>query len=275
MLEELKNMLWACNQKILKHYHEETYTVRKKQDRSPVTEADLESSIFLVNALKQLTPEIPVISEEMELPFHEERKNWKKYWLIDPLDGTREFIKRNGEFSVCVALIENNIPVTGLISIPTENTIYYAQNGLGAWKQKKGEKPERIHGRLANPEQNNTLIASRTFQENPSLGKDFREFFNIDHIYFVGSAIKFCHLAEGRAELYLRKAPCMEWDVAAGECIYRNSLPESADPALPFRYNKPSFENPNGFIIGHSQSLTQKIKFFSEAHKLKQSKESK
>ncbi|MFO1433109.1 MAG: 3'(2'),5'-bisphosphate nucleotidase CysQ [Candidatus Competibacteraceae bacterium] len=192
------------------------FQVDEKEDNSPLTAADLASHKAIVAGLQQLTPEIPILSEESAgIPFAE-RQCWERFWLVDPLDGTKEFIKRNGEFTVNIALVEGHEPVLGVVQIPVKGLCYFAARGQGAFRQETGRTVERIE---VSPLGTGPVrvVGSRSHG-----GKRLEEFVARlgDHtLVSIGSALKFCLVAEGKADIYPRLGLTSEWDTAAAQCI--------------------------------------------------------
>ncbi len=199
---------------ILKIYQQD-FAVEHKDDDSPLTAADLAAHRCLMEGLARLTPEIPRLSEEgADIPYAE-RKTWSRYWLIDPLDGTREFVKRNGEFTVNVALIEQGRPVLGVVHAPVLGTTYSAAVGAGAWKQQAGADPIAIRcSKTATPAR---IVASRS-HVTPEL-EALLQRLPAHEAMNIGSSLKLCLVAEGKADFYPRLGLTSEWDTAAGHCI--------------------------------------------------------
>lgn len=244
----------------------EVYTtnffVETKSDNTPVTNADKVSSRTIVNILSQSN--IPIISEEEEIEDYSTRKNHKRLWLIDPLDGTKEFVKRNGEFAVNIALIENQKPVIGIIYAPVLKDMYFAAENFGGFKFHHEENfsfqhPDEIFDSaqklpLQKLPENYTVVASRSHlsrEINQRVDYLKNVYGTVDMIN-VGSSIKQCWVAEGKAHEYPRFGTTMEWDTAAGQCILEQSNAALIDLAtdLPMRYNKESLKN-NFFIAKH------------------------
>ena len=190
------------------------FNITDKADNSPLTAADLASHQLIVNALQTLTPELPVLSEEAADISWNIRKTWQRYWLVDPLDGTKEFIKRNGEFTVNIALIEDGEPVLGVIYAPVLNKTYYAAKGEGAFV-KHGDASRAI--RVATPGDTVRVVGSRS-HPSPDLAGYLAQFPKHDMVP-VGSSLKFCLVAEGSADVYPRFGPTMQWDTGAGHII--------------------------------------------------------
>jgi 3'(2'), 5'-bisphosphate nucleotidase len=220
--------------------------VREKEDRSPVTLADEVAHGILVEGLRRLDPATPVVSEEDAMASFEDRRGWRRFWLVDPLDGTKEFIKRRAEFTVNVGLIENGEPVFGVVLAPALDLLYWGAKGEGAWREEKGGAPERIYSASPAPGTPLTVVESLS-HPSPEL-EEYLRTIPVARRVKAGSSLKFCWVAEGRADIYPRLGPTMEWDVAAGDCIYRQSGREAERPS-PLTYNKPDLRNPS-FVIG-------------------------
>jgi 3'(2'), 5'-bisphosphate nucleotidase len=189
---------------------------RAKADASPLTEADLRAHRLILAALGQLTPDIPVLSEEsVEIPFSE-RSQWTRYWLVDPLDGTKEFVSRNGEFTVNIALISGHRPEMGVVHIPVTDTTYSGIPGVGAWRDTGGRGRMGITvRRVAKPPLR--VVGSRS-HGNDALGKALAVL-GPHELKPAGSSIKLCLVADGSADLYPRLGPTSEWDIAAGQAV--------------------------------------------------------
>jgi 3'(2'), 5'-bisphosphate nucleotidase len=219
--------------------------VREKDDRSPVTLADEVAHELLVDGLSEIDPGTPIISEEDTLAPYEARRGWRRFWLVDPLDGTKEFIKRRAEFTVNVALIEDGEPVLGVVLAPAMDLLYWAVKGEGAWRE-NGSGAERIYSSPAAPGTALTVVESLS---HPSAELEtYLQTIPVARRVKAGSSLKFCWVAEGRADVYPRLGPTMEWDVAAGDCVYRQSG-RAGERVSPLTYNKPDLRNPS-FIIG-------------------------
>ena len=220
--------------------------VREKDDRSPVTLADEVAHRILLEGLHRLDPDTPVVSEEAEAADFETRRGWRRFWLVDPLDGTKEFIKRRAEFTVNVGLIQDGEPVFGVVEAPALDLVYWAVKGGGAWREEKGRAAERIYSTAPAPGTPLTIVESLS-HPSPEL-EEYLQTIPVAQRVKAGSSLKFCWVAEGRADLYPRLGPTMEWDVAAGDCVYRQSG-DGAERRSPLRYNKPDLRNAN-FVIG-------------------------
>ena len=228
------------------YYNGAAVGVREKDDRSPVTLADEVAHGILVDGLRRLDPSTPVISEEAEAASFETRRGWSRFWLVDPLDGTKEFIKHRAEFTVNVALIEHGEPVLGVVLAPALDLLYWAVKGEGAWREEKARPAERIYSTAPRPGAPLTVVESLS-HPSPEL-EEYLHTVPVARRVKAGSSLKFCWVAEGRADIYPRLGPTMEWDVAAGDCIYRQSGRDGERPS-PLTYNKPDLRN-TSFVIG-------------------------
>jgi 3'(2'), 5'-bisphosphate nucleotidase len=235
----------AAGDAILAVYAQD-FDVDFKADASPLTEADLASHRHIVAALSALTPELPILSEESaEIPY-DERADWRTFWLVDPLDGTKEFVKRNGEFTVNIALIQGGRPVLGVVHAPVLGVTYSAAEGEGAFRH-DGDAETAI---VTRPPQGRrlTVVASRSHSNEATaafleeLGRDF----DIE-VTSKGSALKICLVADGEANLYPRTGPTMEWDTAAAQAVLEAAGGVMAvfGSAEPLRYNKADLRNPH------------------------------
>jgi 3'(2'), 5'-bisphosphate nucleotidase len=206
----------AAGREILEVYAARAVAPTTKADDSPLTAADLRSHRLIVQRLGELTPGVPVLSEESaEVPFSV-RAQWQRYWLVDPLDGTREFLSRNGEFTVNIALIEGHTPVLGVVHVPVTATTYSGLPGEGAWRERAAEPalPIRVATRSATPLR---IVGSRSHRGD-SLDA-FLARVGPHELLGVGSSLKFCLVAEGAADVYPRLGPTSEWDTAAAHAV--------------------------------------------------------
>lgn len=219
----------SAGEKILEVYNKD-FDVEFKEDNSPLTLADQKSHEVIANYLSNT--EYPILSEEgRSIPF-EERKEWKTFWIVDPLDGTKEFVKRNGEFTVNIALIENNRPILGVIYIPVQQSLYFADTFIGSYKIDKIDSANKLSGvsdfilngkSLPLNAQNETftIVGSKSHMtpETEEFIKNLENTHGKIEVMSKGSSLKICMVAEGKANIYPRFAPTMEWDVAAGHAI--------------------------------------------------------
>jgi 3'(2'), 5'-bisphosphate nucleotidase len=216
LLERSTMIARAAGREILEVYGADALPATAKADDSPLTAADLRAHRLIVEELGRLTPELPVLSEESaHVPFAA-RSQWRRYWLVDPLDGTREFLSRNGEFTVNIALIENHSPVLGVVHVPVTDTTYRGMPGGGAWRQ-HGAEPEaaiRVAEHSGMPVR---IVGSRSHRGD-SLDA-FLERVGPHALLAIGSSLKFCLVAEGAADVYPRLGPTSEWDIAAAHAV--------------------------------------------------------
>lgn len=234
--------------KILEIYAS-SYSIENKQDNTPLTTADLAADKIIRQALKELTPEIPILTEESDFIPFEIRRQWDRYWLVDPLDGTREFIKRNGEFTVNIALIENQQSIIGVINAPVLKTDYFAWRNGGAFKKADGQTAQKIQTRVA--DKNNLIIAGSRSHSSDKLKAYIAKLGDIK-LLSVGSSLKSCMVAEGTVDLYPRLGLTSEWDTAAAQCIVEEAGGHITKTDLsPLRYNtKDCLLNPEFFAFG-------------------------
>lgn len=237
-----------ASEKILTIYNTE-FDVTSKEDNTPLTEADMAAHHVITDGLRDLTPDIPILSEEsVDIPF-KIRQQWDYYWLVDPLDGTREFVKRNGEFTVNIALIDRHKPILGVIHTPVSGVLYFANNEDGSFKQIPGDKPVSI--RTRKKPDDHTLVAGSRSHRGSSL-KEFLEKIGKYEIVSMGSSLKSCLVAEGSVDIYPRLGPTSEWDTAAAQCVVENAGGQLLDLSMkPLEYNrKDSLLNPHFLVIG-------------------------
>jgi len=248
LLPDLVDISREAGRQIMDVY-ETDFAVEAKNDNSPLTEADMAAHHVIVDSLGELTPDIPILSEESaDIPFTT-RQQWHTYWLVDPLDGTREFVKRNGEFTVNIALIEDHQPVIGVIYAPVLDITYAACRGKEAWKQ-KDDGPREVIKVRGFPPSTPTIAGSRSHRGD-SL-KNLLENIGPHELVSMGSSLKSCLVAEGTADVYPRFGPTSEWDTAAAQAIVEEAggLLTTLD-LQPLRYNtKESLLNPEFIVIG-------------------------
>ena len=234
---------------IMEVYADESkFNIDFKSDDSPLTAADTLANYIIVERLSTLYPEIPVISEEIESMPYEQRKDWTSFFLVDPLDGTKEFIKRNGEFTVNIALIENGVPLLGVIYVPVTEVVYAGEVGKGSFKQ-KGEESVRLESVCT--KELKTAVGSRSHESSEE--KLVLDRFDVKDKISIGSSLKFCLIAEGSAHVYYRFGPTMEWDVAAGHAILRATGGEvfkGDEMKEVFTYNKADLRNGSFLCVG-------------------------
>ena len=260
LLDEVIIIAKKAGRAILDIYHSKAcLDIRTKHDNSPVTFADLTAHEIIATGLTALAPDIPVLSEEDPDVAFEIRKKWHTFWLVDPLDGTKEFIHRSGQFTVNIALIENSIPILGVIYVPMKDELYFAGKGLGSFKENQAGLLI-LKARQWQIDDKVVLVATRR-----ELHEEIREKLTAYaevKITYRSSSLKFCLLAEGLADIYLRKKPIHEWDTAAGQCILEQAGGVVLDSNWePLRYNtKPDLLNPPFIALGDSKQLLPILK---------------
>ena len=236
---------------IINTYYKLKTEVSFKKDRSPLTEADLASNKFIINSLSEIDKDIPILSEESLVDWNV-RKNWTRYWLVDPLDGTKEFINQNGEFTVNIALIEKNEPIIGVIYAPALSTLYYASKNKGTYKLFCDQKINSLSDStriITNHKKSSGHF--KVFKSRSHSNEEFENWVKdyVDDYELIekGSSIKFCKLAEGKADLYPRFGSTSEWDIAAGHIILTEAggVLESVDHKKILYNNKESVINPH------------------------------
>ncbi len=248
LLDDTIKLSIRAGDEILKIYNTE-YAIDIKEDQSPLTTADLASHNCLVAGLEKLSPKLPILSEESAHLDYSERKQWQTYWLIDPLDGTKEFIKRNGEFTVNVALINGNRPILGVVYVPVSGVCYSAAEGLEAWKQLPNQQPQSISVRKE-AKKPLTVVGSRSHQ-TPELA-DYLQRLGPHELVSMGSSLKLCLVAEGKADLYPRIGLTSEWDTAASQCVVEQAGGKVTDlKGKTLTYNtKEEYLNPYFLVFG-------------------------
>lgn len=238
-----------AGKKILDIY-ESDFSIEHKEDNTPLTTADLAADLIIRTELKTLTPDIPILTEESVFIPYETRQQWSRYWLVDPLDGTREFIKRNGEFTVNIALIENHQSILGVITAPVLKTEYFAWRGGHAYKKNPGEAAKQITVRKA--DKNKLVIAGSRSHASDKLQSYLQKLDADVELLSVGSSLKSCMVAEGKVDLYPRLGLTSEWDTAAAQCIVEEAgghMRQINNDRM--RYNtKDSLLNPEFFVFG-------------------------
>jgi len=248
LLTNVVRLAQQAGDAILSVYSEQ-FEVTHKTDQSPLTVADLRSHEIISKGLRALTPDLPVLSEEAsDIPF-EQRRQWTRYWLVDPLDGTKEFVSRNGEFTVNIALIEDHAPVLGVVHVPVTSTTYTGATGIGAFKHVDAHKPAPLH--VASPASTPLRIVGSRSHRGDSLDRYLPKLAPYE-LVAVGSSLKFCLIAEGSADFYPRFGPTSEWDTAAAQAVV-----EAAGGAViktngeRLRYNtKAELLNPHFLVYG-------------------------
>jgi len=246
-IQKINSIAQKAGDEIMKIYQQD-FKVDYKADNSPLTKADIKSNEIITESLKDLYPEIPILSEEnKEVPYNI-RKYWEYFWLVDPLDGTKEFVKKNGEFTVNIALIHKDTPVLGVIYAPVLEILYYAQKDQGTFKQEKNKKPQRLPIYKHAKDDALKVIVSKSHynQETKEFVNNLKRQYEKIEFINIGSSLKLCLIAEGKADIYPRLAPTMEWDTAAGQAIVEESKGRITKYKTEefIRYNKQNLLNP-------------------------------
>jgi 3'(2'), 5'-bisphosphate nucleotidase len=247
LLPQVVALAREAGRAVMQVYGEVNPAVEYKRDNSPLTQADLASHHILVDGLVRMAPECPVLSEEsQEIPF-EQRYSWHRYWLVDPLDGTKEFLRRNGEFTINIALMEESRPILGVVYAPAIDKLYSACRGAGAWLAHGDDVVAIRTVRSAGGPLR--VVVSRSHASGEHHLDGFPELAGDCEYVTMGSSLKFCLVAEGTADFYPRTGPTMEWDTAAAQCIVEQAGGSVTDlEGNPMRYNKPKLLNP-GFVV--------------------------
>jgi 3'(2'), 5'-bisphosphate nucleotidase len=248
LLPHVSALAVRAGRAIMEVYEQTDPGTTYKADDSPLTKADLASHHLLINGLRELTPVLPMLSEESAVTSYDDRLNWERYWLIDPLDGTKEFLKHRDEFTVNVALIDRGAPILGVVHAPALDVTYAAARGLGATKQEGRRPAEPIH--VADYRKGGLKVVVSRSHAGPEIEAVLRMLEPVESIS-VGSSLKLCLVAEGAAHFYPRLGPTMEWDIAAAQCVVEEAGGSVTDlDGRPLRYNKPSLENPHFVVCG-------------------------
>lgn len=250
LLPEVAKIAQLAAEAILSVYRRD-FDVEQKDDESPLTAADMAAHHVIVDGLARLTPGWPVLSEESASVDFEQRRQWSRYWLVDPLDGTREFVKRNGEFTVNIALIEDHEPVLGVVQVPVDGRCFRAAGGEASLLDADGsERPLRC----VKPDTVVRVAGSRSHGSS-EVGAYLQKL-GEHELIARGSSLKFCEIAQGSADLYLRLGPTCEWDTAAAHCVLKAAGGDVLDlQGRPLRYNtKDSLLNPEFLAVADPQT---------------------
>lgn len=253
-----------------KHFYNGfSHDITVKSDRSPVTQADIASNKIITESLQKIDNSIPVLSEENAIPDFSTRARWTRYWLIDPLDGTRGFIKRSADFCINIALIENHAPILGVIYAPIDQLYCYAAHNLGAFFcDEKNHAKQKITVSKKNPQKLHLL--SGHFDDNQQRTKYFASHFGRVKITQLNSALKFMMIARGLADVYVRFGATSEWDTAAGQCMVTEAGGAVVDfQGKPLQYNaKSSLINPSFIAMGDVSELEKYVDVFRNIKEL-------
>jgi 3'(2'), 5'-bisphosphate nucleotidase len=251
-VDQLVQIAEQAGKEIMDVYAQD-FAVEQKEDNSPLTEADKRSNKVIIESLLKYYPGIPAISEETRLTPWNERKEWRRYWLIDPLDGTKEFIKKNGEFTVNIALVEDGVPVVGVVYVPAQGVTYAGVKGAGAFKYTANGGAVSITNSIHYSAKSKVVVVgSRSHLSNETLQfvEDLKKSGKEVDFVSSGSSIKLCLVAEGAADVYPRFGPTMEWDTAAAHAValYAGRNVINRETMQPLTYNKENLLNP-WFIV--------------------------
>lgn len=240
ILPDVVKIADEASDKVLAIYHSD-FSVSYKDDKSPVTAADLASHEIIEKGLRAISRDIPFMSEEGAHTPWEERRHWQRFWLVDPVDGTREFAQRTGEFTVNIALIENGEPVMGVVTAPALEEAFWGVKGEGAWKRDRTGRVSPI--RVAEPKGVKRVVASKNHLNSET--RAFIQQLGPHELVQAGSSLKFCRIAEGHADIYPRLGPTSEWDTAAAQAVLvaAGGKVETLD-GEPLHYGKEDLLNP-------------------------------
>ena len=248
LIQEVIRISRQAGDAIMEVYHTD-FDVQLKDDLSPVTQADKKANAIIERGLKSFDPTIPILSEEGHQITYKERKEWEIFWLVDPLDGTKDFIKKNGEFTVNIALVEDQTPVFGVVYAPAIDLLFWGSLENGAWK-KETDNPAEIMKVAAQIDKTVMIATSRSHPSDKM--NIFLTQFEKYELHPMGSSLKICFVSDGSVHLYPRLGPTMEWDTAAAHAVLRASGGEMIQFGIssPLQYNKKELLNPK-FIAGN------------------------
>lgn len=252
LLDAVNQIAQVAGKRIMDIYATD-FEVEVKEDKSPLTRADMAAHECILTGLKKITPVLPILSEESTLISYDERASWQRYWLIDPLDGTREFVKRNGDFTVNIALIDDHKPILGVVYVPVTGVSYFASEGNGAFKCLPGQSQVPIKVRDC-PVDYLTVAGSRSHACD-SIQQFISGLDTKVELLSIGSSLKMCLVAEGQADVYPRFGPTSEWDTAAAHCVVNEAGGYLTDMHLKaLRYNtKASILNPHFLVFADAK----------------------
>lgn len=241
LLPEVVAIADAASEQVL-HIYRTDFSVEYKDDESPITAADLVSHRIIAEGLRQLTPDFPVLSEESAHAPWPQRRNWHRFWLVDPVDGTKEFTLRTDEFTVNIALVEYGEPVLGVVTAPALSEAFWGAKGEGAWKRERDGRVRRIS--VVVPAATRRVVASKSHMNDAT--REFITTLGNHELVQAGSSLKFCRIAEGKADIYPRLAPTCEWDTGAAHAVLAaaGGKVETLD-RQPLRYGKEDVLNPH------------------------------
>jgi 3'(2'), 5'-bisphosphate nucleotidase len=248
----LCDLVRKAGHKILEIYERDDFQVQLKSDQSPLTLADRASHQLILEELQTLTPDVPVISEEGDLPDHSVRKDYERFWLVDPLDGTKEFIKRNGEFTINIALIEKYRPVLGIVGVPVQGLIYYGDIQHGCFLESEIGSARALRAPRGTSEQRLRCAVSRS-HPSEALSQYLTKFPDLT-CRSLGSSLKFCKVAEGEVDFYPRFGPLKEWDTAAAHAVAAAAGARVTDlTGKNLVYNREDLTHPNLMVAANPE----------------------
>lgn len=262
LLEKVIQVASNASDAILNIYNNSDIETSSKADNSPLTLADLAADRVIKEGLMALQLNYPILTEETAEISYDQRKDWNKFWLVDPLDGTKEFIKRNGEFTVNIALIEGGTPALGVVYVPVQRVCYFATTNSGAFIKKTDQPANRISVKKLSSDETVRIVASRSHADRRT--ELLLENLGAHECISMGSSLKLCAVAEGSAHFYPRLGPTMEWDTAAAHAIVLAAGGRVCDAVgNELSYNKPDLHNPEFFVLPtDSDLLMNTIKLF-------------
>ncbi|NTS76538.1 3'(2'),5'-bisphosphate nucleotidase CysQ [Catenovulum sp. SM1970] len=254
LLDEVKAIARRAGRAILDIYEQGDFELYQKDDESPVTTADYAANEVLIAGLKALNPHIPIISEETPAVNLNLRQHWDSFWLLDPMDGTQEFVSRSGDFAVNIALVNKAWPVMGVIYWPVKDVLYYAVEGEGAFKE-TADGSKQIFVRKRNQDTKLKIAVSRVQKKETTTKHLFDSVKEYEFVPLGSCSLKSCIIAEGKADCYLRTGPTGEWDTGASHCIIEEAggrILDSEFNALSYN-QRTSFSNPDFMVLGNEQ----------------------
>lgn len=258
LLKQIVQLAYSAGAAIMEIYRSEDFGETSKADNSPLTLADLAAHKIIVAGLGKLESGYPILSEEDANIPYSERRNWSSFWLVDPLDGTKEFLKRNGEFTVNIALVENGIPVLGVVYAPVLDVCYFAARGNGAFMQRDGKPAQSVKTTIHAAGQAIKVVASRSHSDERTTA--LLQKLGAHECISMGSSLKLCLVAEGAAHFYPRLGPTMEWDTAAAHAVVSEAggmVCDVAEQAL--HYNKEDLHNPEFLVLDKTNTALLKM----------------